>query len=245
MAAERELSLLGTEVSEELLCALEANKDLESLTIWGGPLTNDRLAPLSRLTQLKALTLGEMPIDDGILPHLRNLRKLESLNLSYTRVEGDFTPLLGLSLREVRLEGCRRVGDRCAEILSRFSTLRQLEIHMTALTDEGVAQFAHAPLEVLWLAGSRITDAGMRAVGTMAELKHLDICSGGVTDVGLQAIAGLTSLEVLWLSQSRITDASIDILCRFTKLRELSVDKTGVTQAGKQKLRELLPGVLQ
>lgn len=240
MANETELSFSGDEITEESLYTLESNANLKQLVIWGGPLTNDRLAPLSRLTRLKGLVLGEMAIDDGVFEHLKPLRELNYLNLAYTNIEGNFTELADLPLRDVRLEGCRRVGDRCALTLATFRSLRQLEIHMTGLTDAGVHHLAHSPLEALWL-GGQITDHGMNAVATLMALKHLDVCSPGVTDQGVRAIAGLARLEVLWLSNCRITDLSVDVLSQFKSLRELAIGKTGITAAGRERLQELLP----
>jgi hypothetical protein len=159
------------------------------------------------------------------------------LNLGYTNVEGDFAALAGSPMRDVRLEGCRRAGDQCARTLAEFPSLRQLEIHMTALTDEGLRYLAHSRLEVIWPGGGGITDGGTTAVATMTALKLLNVCAPGVTDQGERAISGLTGLEVLWLSRCRITDASVDLLAGFRHLRELSVDKTGVTPAGKARLR--------
>jgi Leucine-rich repeat (LRR) protein len=240
MANEKELSFSGDEITEECLCALESNANLEQLVIWGGPLTNDRLAPLRRLTSLKGLVLGEMPIDDGVFGHLKPLRELTYLNLAYTNIRGNFTELADLPLRDVRLEGCRYVGDPCTKILATFPSLRQLEIHMTGLTDAGVHYLAHCPLETLWL-GGRISDQGMNAVATLLALKHLDICSPGVTDEGVRAISGLVGLEVLWLSNCRITDVSVDVLSQFKSLRELAIGRTGISAAGRERLQVLLP----
>lgn len=106
------------------------------------PLTVKQLARLSRLIRLRKLVMGEMLIGDGVFRHLKTLRELVSLNLCYTNVEGDFSSLVGLPLPDVRLEGCRFVGDRCALSLANFPSLRQLEIHMTGLTDEGVLYLA-------------------------------------------------------------------------------------------------------
>src|SRR6266540_2228095 len=100
----------------------------------------------------------------------------------------------------------------CARSLAQFPTLRNLELHMTGLTDEGLAALAPLPLEVLWL-GPRITDDGVRE------------------------LAGLGELEVLWLTRSRITDASIGVLSRLTGLRELNVNYTEITAAGLAELR--------
>ncbi|HEY7336993.1 MAG TPA: hypothetical protein VH639_19020 [Bryobacteraceae bacterium] len=240
MANEKEMSFSGEDITPDRLAALASNPDLEKLVIWGGDVTDDQLEPLSRLVRLKSLVLGEMPIDDGVFQHIRALHDLAYLNLAYTNVEGDFTELARLPLQDLRLEGCRRVGDQCARSLAAFPSLRQLEIHMTGLTDDGVHHLATLPLEVLWLGGP-ITDRGMKAVGAMTALRHLDVCCPGITDEGVRAISGLKGLEVLWLTNCRITDESIAPLSRLKSLRELALGKTGITQSGKQRLRELLP----
>ena len=88
-----------------------------------------------------------MAIDDGVFRHLKPLRELNYLNLAYTNIAGNFSELADLPLRDVRLEGCQHVGDRCAQALANFDSLRQLEIHMTRLTEAGVHHLAHRPLE--------------------------------------------------------------------------------------------------
>jgi hypothetical protein len=147
MANQKEMSFSGEDITPDRLNALVSNPDLEKLVIWGGDVTNDQFEPLSRLAHLKGLVLGEMSIDDGVFQHIRALQDLAYLNLAYTNVEGDFTELAKLPLQDLRLEGCRRVGDRCARSLAAFPNLRQLEIHMTGLTDDGVHHLASLPLE--------------------------------------------------------------------------------------------------
>jgi hypothetical protein len=239
MAPGETLSFDGGEISDEQLQSLRNETRLHTLVIWGGSLSIERLEPIGRLTWLKGLVLGEMPIDDGVFRHLVPLRDLDYLNLAYTNIQGDFTPLVGLPLRDVRLEGCRRVGDTCAGTLAGFPTLRNLEIHMTGLTDRGLEYFAGDDLEVLWL-GPRITDAGMNTVGTLRRLKHLDVCAHLVTDEGVRPLAGL-HLEVLWLTGCRITDESVDPISRMKTLRELNLARTEVTPEGIARLRQALP----
>ncbi len=230
----------GDQVNDAMWRALEARPDIETLVIWGGTITNQQLAPLSRLPWLTGLVLGEIPVDDGLFLHLQPLRSLASLNLAYTGVSGDFTPLLGAPLRDVRLEGCRRVGDAAAHSLAQFPTLRQLELHMTGLTDAGLAALSPLALEILWL-GPRITDRGMETVAGFRGLKHIDICTHLITDDGVRALAGLRELEVLWLTRSRITDACIPVLSQFAGLRELNVNCTEITPEGLAQLRRELP----
>lgn len=240
MAHDEELAFNGSELSDEQILSLQENTDLRRLIIWGGPITNDRLAPISRLTWLTGLVLGEMPVDDGVLEHVAPLSRLENLILAYTNIEGDLTGLTGLPLTDVRLEGCRRVGDLCARSLAKFPKLRQLEIHMTGVTDRGLESLAESELEVLWL-GPRITDDGMKTVGSMRRMKHLDVCAHLVTDEGVRAIAELPDLEVLWLPGCRITDESVETIGSMKKLRELNVQRTEITDSGLARIRRILP----
>ena len=237
---QEKLAFDGHEITAEQIQSLQSRTDLKELVIWGGPMTKDRLEPISRLTWLTGLVLGEMPVDDGIFEYLAPLRNLEYLAIAYTNIQGDFTTLSGLPLKDVRLEGCRRVGDLCAKTLATFPTLRQLEIHMTGLTDSGLKHFENSHLEVLWL-GPRITDTGMKMVGTMRRLRHLDVCAHLVTDDGVRELIALPDLEVLWLTRCRITDDVIPLLADCRNLRELNVRHTEVTDQGIERLRQALP----
>lgn len=236
----RKLEFRGQDLTPEGLHALGLESELEHLVIWGGPLTNDDLAPLAHLKGLKQLVLGEMRIDDGVFVHLQHLPNLETLILAYTSNRGDMTSLTHLPLRDVRLEGCRFVGDTCAETLARIPTLRQLELHMTGLTDLGVAALAGLPLETLWL-GPRVTDAAMETLSKMPTLRHLDICAHNVSDAGAKMLASLPRLEILWLSRCDIGDECVEALAGISTLQELNVNCTRVTEDGLKTLRAALP----
>lgn len=236
----RKLEFRGEDLTPDKLQALGLESELEHLVIWGGPLVNDDLVPLAQLTELKQLVLGEMRIDDGVFAHLEHLSKLETLILAYTANRGDLTALTHLPLRDLRLEGCRFVGDACAETLAKMPGLRHLEMHMTGLTDRGVAALAALPLENLWL-GPRVTDASMETLSKMPTLRHLDICAHNVSDVGAKMLATLPKLEVLWLTRCDITDACVEALGSVSTLRELNVNCTGVSADGIRTLRSALP----
>lgn len=193
--------------------------------------------------ELTSLILGEMPIGDELFPHLTGLSKLESLNLAYTNVSSGFDQLAHLPLRDVRLEGCRRLNDESMRQLARIPTLRQLEVQMTPITDAGVQAVAGLPLEVFW-AGGRVTDAGIQALAGTTTLRHLDLCAGGITDASIRVLASLPNLEVLWLVHCQITDASLDLIASMPKLRELTLEHTLVSEAGRRRFDALKPAAL-
>jgi len=236
----RSLEFSGSDLTRPKLDELGDQAELESLVIWGGGLTNSDLAPLARLRSLRKLVLGELRIDDGVLEYFRGCEQLEALNLAYTDIRGDFSALNGLPLRDVRLEGCRRVGDMAARSLAGFPSLRQLEIHMTGLTDTGIEALAGLPLEILWL-GPRVTDAALRTLAQIPTLRHLDICAHNVSDEGAVELARLPNLEILWLTRCGISDSSVEALATMQRVRELNVNDTGVTLSGLNRLKAALP----
>src|SRR6266851_4368951 len=122
MVASKQVELRGEEVTPEKLAELAGDREMDLLTIWGGGLKSAQLEGLRNLTWLKGLCIGENPVDDGILPYLQPMRDLEYLGLTYTNMLGDFSPLAGLPLQDVRLERCRFVGDRAAQSLANFQT---------------------------------------------------------------------------------------------------------------------------
>lgn len=237
----KKLEFRGEDLTPERLQALGNEIDLEHLVIWGGPLRNADLAPLAKLTALKQLALGEMRVDDGVFEYLHNLPRLETLILAYTANRGDLTPLVDLPLRDVRLEGCRFAGDHSAASLAKIPGLHQLELHMTGLTDAGVAALAALPLDTLWL-GPRVTDTAMQTLAGMPTLRHLDICAHNVSDEGARALSTLPNLEILWLTRCGLTDESVDALATMSGLRELNINCTGISESGLLRLRAALPG---
>ena len=69
-------------------------------------------------------------------------------------------------------------------------------------------------------------------------METLDLTQSGISDAGIQHLAGLASLRVLNLSENRITDASVEYLKRLTQLRTLIVDSTGLLQGCHQQLSD-------
>ena len=67
---------------------------------------------------------------------------------------------------------------------------------------------------VVWvsLVGSSISDEGLRWLGGMGELRHLDLHRiPGLTDEGIAHLSGLTRIESFFCTSHRITDASMAV----------------------------------
>jgi uncharacterized membrane protein len=81
------------------------------------------------------------------------------------------------------------------------------------------------------LAGTAVTDAGLKALTAMVNLRQLHLERTRVTDAGLPALAPLAKLEYLNLYGTGVTDAGLPALRPLTSLRRLYVWRTRVTPA--------------
>jgi internalin A len=64
-------------------------------------------------------------------------------------------------------------------------------------------------IEDVDLAGTRVTDVGLKRVGKLRGLTWLDLSDTRVTDDGLKELADLTKLAHLYLQNTRVTDAGV------------------------------------
>jgi hypothetical protein len=64
-----------------------------------------------------------------------------------------------------------------------------------------------------------------------------------VTDAGLKHLAGLKELRSLHLYRTRITDAGLRILTGLDQMEFLNLYKTKITEAAAKKLEQAYPGL--
>jgi len=91
------------------------------------------------------------------------------------------------------------------------------------------------------IARSKVTDAGLKALAGMKNLKELHLEGTGITDAGLDQLKGLAELEYLNLYNTKVTDAGMGKLAGLGKLNAIYLWQTGVTKAGVAALRAKLP----
>ena len=85
------------------------------------------------------------------------------------------------------------------------------------------------------------TDANLKEVAGLKNLRSLDLAGTKVTDAGLKELAGLKSLSSLNLVGTPVTDAGLKELAALKNLHILNVNETQVTDAGEAELRKALP----
>ena len=96
--------------------------------------------------------------------------------------------------------------------------------------------------EELDLSGPETTDEVLaEKLKGLTKLEVLDLANTKITDAGLVHLKGLTKLEGLNLWGTQVTDAGLEHLKGFSNLEEVYLSGTQVTDARVQSLREALP----
>jgi ankyrin repeat protein len=141
-----------------------------------------------------------------------------------------------------------RDWDAAVELIN-AKRVSGLDAHgqMTDAVLERISALPH--LTSLRLGGSKaLTDAGVRHLARMAQLRHLDLSGTQVTDAGLRALRELADLEHVSLAWTHVTDAGIGNLSNCERLARVNLTGThtgdGAIEAlaGKSELRTFSSG---
>jgi mono/diheme cytochrome c family protein len=91
------------------------------------------------------------------------------------------------------------------------------------------------------IARSKVTDAGLKALAGMKNLKELHLEGTAISDAGLDQLKGLAELEYINLYNTKVTDAGMAKLAALSKLKAIYLWQSGVTKAGVAALKAKLP----
>jgi Leucine-rich repeat (LRR) protein len=166
----------------------------------------------------------------------------------------------GLPMTATPVGVSEAVGKRTRSILSSRhwgSVLRALAEHPGAtlepngqINDEMLEQISRIThITSLDLGNSKaVTDAGIRHLARMPQLRELDLSQTGVTDAGLRVLRELPALESLSLVMTAVTDTGLESISHGHALQKLNVmwTRTGDGAirllAGKSKFTHLWSG---
>jgi hypothetical protein len=175
----------------------------------------DRFRRLQELPALRELSLS---VSEGLTAnHLQHLSKLESLQkVEFIGLKGD----------------AGKLGDVAIAAIKDLPSLQHVSLNECGASDKGIEILASMPLlrELIIYQESRLTDASLRAIGKMSQLKLLSLMTyvrnaeEGVahfTPEGYRALNGMPNLENLNLTHA-FYPPSIDGV-HFPKLRTVSL----------------------
>ena len=91
----------------------------------------------------------------------------------------------------------------------------------------------------LFFSGTLVTDALLKDLSGLKNLRALNLNSTPATDAMLKDLAGLEGLEALYLNYTKVTDAGLKELTGLKSLRTLTLHHTLVADAGVKELAKL------
>lgn len=227
---------------------------LRELRLWMVPLDQGDFELLGRMQQLQMLSIGQVAeMTPENAAGLSAARNLQALHLDYAKV---FPPTLSELAKLPRLEKLRiicdnydrRTGkhidlydldDESAAAIGDFPRLRELSLHYTKITDQGLADLCElSQLELLVVSSPRITSASFEPVSRLKRLRHLGTWAWKIEDADfamLQDAPQLTSLGLV----TPLTNASVVELCKLKQLKRLNLDGDKITDESLAHLRQL------
>jgi Leucine-rich repeat (LRR) protein len=187
----------AAEATDADLAHLKSFPELQNLAIVSRGVTDAGLVHLQGLTKLRSLYFGLCAITDKGLEPLKKLTRLEEVTLRNTKV----TEAGNRALEKALPRLCARLEQEALALLRKKNI--QIEIdesqsgqrtakllfscHAKEFTDRDLAYLKYLPpMEYLFLYGN-ITDAGLRELKELTNLKSLVLKSNGTTtDAGIQ-----------------------------------------------------------
>lgn len=99
------------------------------------------------------------------------------------------------------------------------------------------------PVVKVDLHASAVTDVDLERIGTLRELRALDLRLTHVGDAGVAHLKGLTALRSINLFRTQLTDAGLEHLAKLPTLEVLLVGKSKVTEEGTKAISKALPTI--
>jgi hypothetical protein len=184
------------EFRDEAIQYLPYLSKLEWLEIGGGTVRPSEIAKLKGCTSLARLYIHDINLGNDELAWLSSLTKLEALSLQRTGIKGNVLKNLA-------------AGD-----------LTVLNLSGNEIVDDDMAQIARLKnLEVLALADTKITGAGIAKLEGMKRLNEFNIMRCTIHDRDMEPFLSMPNLRIVYAEGCSLTDMGIqNVVSRFPML---------------------------
>lgn len=188
----KQVTLAGSNVSDEMIQPLRKSTLLERLDLSNTSIGDEGLAILEGFPHLKSLSLSNTRVSDRGLAYLRHNKKLESLSLTSDNVDGEGLAVLSQleQLKTLSITGdC--VTDAWLENIANTRSVEWLQLYNTRITDEGLAHLrGWKNLRTLYLnRNSGLTDAGLNHLNSLFMLSQLELFGNdGISEAGVESL---------------------------------------------------------
>lgn len=254
----RQVDISRSGVSGRGLGWLAENGEIEVLKAAGLGLRDRDLQKLGNLVQVVELSVADNPDVSGAGFRGMVFPRCRRLNLSACGIEKrSLRHLPGAfpRLEELRLEAAEFPASACRDLTS-FRTLLRLDLGASNASDQHLAALAGlSSLEELIVRDTAITDRGLMWLAGATNLWELSAIGSQVTsesakcfpmlrtlridardDRSIEHLPECVSLEKLWLSEATLTTAGLRQFGRCGKLKELHLYDLHCTREGLQAL---------
>lgn len=148
---------------------------------------------------------------------------------------------------KISFRDCAKLGDAEFAAIGQLKALKSLTLYGSCkgLTDTTLAHFAGlTALEELGTDGIQVTDAGLKHLGALPNLRsasffHIAFPDRGFTGAGFAAFKSLPKLERLTVAGTPFNDQGMAAVAELTQLKEFRTWHTYQTQAGNEHLPKL------
>ena len=199
------LSIYGSKITDEGLAGLENFPIVASLNLESKSITDKGIRYLCKVPTFSFLRLNATRITDEGVSYLTDLPNLSFLELKTTQITDGGLEHLGRlpKLHTLYLDDTAITGSGMKH-LAPLKGLRLLSLNNTPFQNRGLAELAEHPnlakIEVLYLANTKITDAGCEAFESLNDLIVLTVHETEVTDKGIRHLKNMPGLYNLVLS---------------------------------------------
>jgi hypothetical protein len=192
----RWIEAANAEFSDEAMQCVAHLSKLEWLEIGGGKISPSEIAKLKNCALLARLYIHDINLGNDELAWLSSLTKLEALSLQRTGIKGNVLKNLA-------------AGD-----------LTVLNLSGNEIVDDDMAQIARLKnLEVLALADTKITGAGIAKIEGMKRLNEFNVMRCNIRDGDLEPFLSMPNLRIVYAEGCNISDMGAQgIVSRFPML---------------------------
>lgn len=136
--------------------------------------------------------------------------------------------------REAVLSRCEVASSDLLAWPIEYRSMDWLDLSFSKVDDQWLIRAGDSPWQVvrLNLESTGTTDAALKNIASMKDLRELDLTHCKITDQGIAQLRAHPNLRQLWLGNTQITDASIQDLLSLPRLEKLTVEGSGISDAG-------------
>ena len=129
--------------------------------------------------------------------------------------------------------------DTMLEKVAAATELESLDLSGNPISDAGIKTLSGLrQLRYLSLDRTAISNASGASIGKLPLLEELDVTSTAITDEWVNEVSSAQHLVALWLAGTRVSDLSVPSLMEMPALKQLDVRKSKITQSGLKNLQQ-------